>query len=262
MQPRFRLVDPKTGEFVRPDANTIAELGRVPPPGWEQVFYDCKEDFEDIDIVLRKFEPQLGPSFPVRREIFEALWLTPLDNVKVIIIGQDPYPQWCDTLNCPRAMGLSFSVRRGDEIPVSLRNIFSLAERTVPGFVRPDHGDLTGWAKQGVLLLNNALTVPKDLAGAYSGVEFACGTEKKKLTPWTGVVRKILKSVIATNPKVAIVLWGGPAQKLAKDLGSAKLFIGAHPASRNGEFYNQNVFNEINDWLIKNQKEAINWTQL
>ena len=179
---------------------------------------------------------------PAPEAIFRALALTPRQKVRVVILGQDPYP------TPGRATGLAFSFPPGTTPRDSLRNI--LAElATDTGHVKPD-GDLTPWAEQGVLLLNTALTVPVGLANGHKG------------WGWETLAQQILAAVASDGPR-AFVLWGGPAQKLCANLPRAgHLFLESpHPSplSAYRGFFGSRPFSAINRWLAEQGHPQIDW---
>lgn len=179
---------------------------------------------------------------PEPGRIFRALELTPRSEVRVVILGQDPYP------TPGRAQGLAFAFPPGERPRDSLRNILSeLAADT--GIHRRD-GDLAGWAHQGVLLLNTALTVPVDKANGHRG------------WGWEELAAQILSATAADGPR-AFLLWGRPAQGLAVRLPRAgHLFVeSAHPSplsARRG-FFGARPFSRVNDWLAARGESPLDW---
>lgn len=223
----------------------------APPATWEDVFADAKAELHDVSTILDDQERQYGPYYPMKQDIFNAFNLTSLQNVKAVIMGQDPYHQSI-TLNgqvVPRATGLSFSVRKEDKIPSSLLNIYKELENSVRGFHRPDHGDLSEWGKQGVLLLNSCLTVRPNHAKSHGDI-------------WHGFLKKVFKAIAAVNPYCIFFLWGREAQAFRAMIGERSVvFEAAHPSgfSVNRGFFGCNHFNLANDALIKQGKIGINW---
>jgi len=190
-----------------------------------------------------------GPFNPSKEEMFRAFYLTPLREVRVVIVGQDPYP---GTLPCGRseACGLAFSGRPDYPVPSSLRNVFAELTEDVPGFVPPASGDLTKWALQGVLLLNLALTVRPGVPNSHQGI-------------WLGVVKKIVTAVTQHRPKTIFLLWGQEAQKVTDFLGERAIVLeAAHPSSRNqrGGFLGCKHFSQVNRHLASMGERIIDWT--
>jgi uracil-DNA glycosylase len=181
--------------------------------------------------------PQWQPQDP-----FRALRLTPRDRARVVILGQDPYP------TPGRATGLAFDFPPGQPPRDSLRNI--LAEvRADLGITPPP--DLSGWARQGVLLLNTVLTVPMGQAHGHKG------------WGWEVLVGQVLAELAATPPRV-FVLWGGPAQRLcARLLRAGNLFVeSAHPSPLScwRGFHGSRPFSQVNDWLAGQGQGPIDWS--
>lgn len=179
---------------------------------------------------------------------FLALRLTPRDQTRVVILGQDPYP------TPGRATGLAFSFPPKDPPRHSLKNILvelaadNGATRN-PSQTKTD-GDLSPWAAQGVLLLNTVLTVPLHQSNGHKG------------WGWEPLVSQILQAAAADGPR-AFVLWGGPAQKLCATLPRANhLFLAsAHPSplSAHRGFFGSRPFSAINSWLSAQGQPAIDW---
>jgi len=223
-----------------------------PSPRWESVFTDSEHELADISDVLDEQERLHGMYYPLKKDIFAALNYTPLTNVKVVILGQDPYHQTIllNGISMPRAVGLSFSVHREDSIPSSLQNIYTELANTVRGFRKPDHGDLREWANQGVLLLNACLTVRPNMAGSHGDI-------------WLGFIRRVFKAITIANPYCIYMLWGREAQKLRPMLGEHSIVLeAAHPSglsARRG-FFGCNHFNLANEALIRQGKVGINWS--
>ena len=218
---------------------------------WKQAL--SAEFSSDYMTALRAFlvaEREAGKRiFPKGAEYFRALDLTPLDAVKVVILGQDPYHE------PGQAMGLSFSVPDGCKAPPSLRNIFKELEAELgPGCAA--HTDLTLWARQGVLLLNTVLTVEQGAANAHAG------------RGWETFTRAALEYAAAhgTAP-LAAVLWGKPAQKYAPIFNRAAahrpvlVLESAHPSplSAYRGFFGSAPFGKVNAFLKNNGAAEIDW---
>lgn len=182
--------------------------------------------------------------FPPQDCIFNALKLTSYENTKVVIVGQDPYH------GVNQANGLSFSVQKGIKLPPSLQNIYKELENDL-GIKPKSHGDLTNWAKQGVLMLNAVLTVEKDKAASHRNL----GWE-----PFTDYIIKLLNK---KEKPVVFILWGNFAKEKAKLINNPKHFIitSPHPSpfSAYSGFFGSKPFSKTNDFLKKNNLEEINW---
>ncbi|MGL6037288.1 MAG: uracil-DNA glycosylase [Soonwooa sp.] len=181
--------------------------------------------------------------FPPKDKIFRALELTPFDEVKVVIIGQDPYH------NDNQANGLCFSVTEGVKAPPSLKNIFTELKNDLN--IDRSNTELDDWGKQGVLLLNATLTVKAHEPNSHKDLG------------WEKFTNFIIEKISEEKEDVVFVLWGAFAQKKAGLINPAKHFIlkSAHPSpfSVHRGFYGSKVFSKINDCLTSKQKSAIDW---
>lgn len=194
---------------------------------------------------LREFvaaERSAHTVFPPKADVFSAFQLTPLERVKVLILGQDPYH------DVGQAHGLSFSVRHGIKIPPSLRNIYKELAADV-GVDTPAHGCLEAWAEQGVLLLNTVLTVRAHEANSH------------RKRGWERFTDRVIDCV-SERPSVAFVLWGKPAQKKIPLIDARHLIIESpHPSplsARRG-FFGSKPFSRINAFLTEHGSEPIDW---
>lgn len=182
--------------------------------------------------------------YPDSEDIFNALHLTPLKDVKVVILGQDPYH------NVGQAHGLSFSVKPGVEIPPSLENIYKELENDL-GLYYPDNGNLEKWAKQGVLLLNTVLTVRAHSPASHQG------------KGWENFTDAIIKAVNDEDRPIVFILWGSPARKKKIMLNNPKHLVleAPHPSplSAYRGFFGSKPFSKTNDFLVKNGVEPIDW---
>ena len=185
---------------------------------------------------------------PHGKEWFRALDLTPPDKVRVVILGQDPYH------GPGQAHGLCFSVPSGVRPPPSLINIFKELESDV-GVLRPRHGFLESWAKQGVLLLNSVLTVEMNRAASHQG------------RGWERFTDAVIRHVNALDHPVVFLLWGNYAQKKAAfvdsiDRGGRHLVLkSVHPSplAAHGGFFGSRPFSQTNSFLIKQGLVPIDW---
>ena len=205
---------------------------------------ETKKDYWDSleEFVLEL--PEEPPTFPPRELIFNAFHQTRYHDVKVVILGQDPYH------NEGQAHGLSFSVPRGVSLPPSLRNIYRELEDDLGASPGLD-GDLHHWAKQGVLLLNTVLTVEAHQPHSH----------RKK--GWEDFTDAEIQKLVERESPIAFVLWGKPAQK-KKDLILIPphcIIESAHPSplsARRG-FFGSRPFSKINDWLNEQSQSPIQW---
>lgn len=183
--------------------------------------------------------------YPKPQEYFEAFQKTPFDQVKVVILGQDPYH------GPGQAHGLCFSVQNNVTPPPSLINIFKELKTDIPDFEIPKHGNLTSWTEQGVLLLNATLTVEKNLAASHQNQ----GWEE-----FTDAALKVLND--SDTPKV-FILWGSSAKKKGAFLNSKKHLVikAVHPSplSAHRGFFGHRPFSKANAFLIKTGQKPIDW---
>lgn len=182
--------------------------------------------------------------YPPGPLIFNAFNTTPFKDVKVVILGQDPYH------GPGQAMGLSFSVPRGVRTPASLRNVYKELETDIEGFVRPKHGDLTKWAKQGVFLLNAMLTVEHKRAGSH-----------KKLG-WQKFTDAVIKRLSDKREGIVFMLWGGFAKKKKVLIDDFKHHIleATHPSPLAGNaFLGCKHFSKANELLVLQGMTPIDW---
>lgn len=225
-------------------------ISQYVPNTWESVFMKSAAERDTIaKVLIEKELPKYGEFFPLKENIYKAFDLTPFSKVRVVIIGQDPYPTR-NKIGDPIAQGLSFSVSPTDTVPGSLKNIYKELQGEDPDFVIPKHGDLRDWARQGVLLLNMALTVPPGVRNAHKGV-------------WKPFLFKTIKEIVEKKPNTIFVLWGNEAQKLQPILGNAPVLMSSHPSpesvNRGGDFIGNGHFKKINKILEEREEEPINW---
>lgn len=183
--------------------------------------------------------------YPPNALIFNALNTTPLANVKVVILGQDPYH------GPNQAHGLSFSVQKGVPLPPSLRNIYHELQSDL-GVTVPKHGDLTRWAEQGVLLLNSVLTV-----------EAGQPTSHQK-RGWEDFTDHVIDVLNEQREHVVFILWGAYAQRKGQRIDQNKHLVlkAAHPsplAANRGGFFGCKVFSKSNNYLKQHGIEPIDW---
>ena len=226
-------------------------LCTTPPPGWDALFTNelSKNYWETLSIYIES-ERASFEIYPPRNETFAAFKATPLHNVKVVIVGQDPYHQ------SGQAHGLSFSVNNNVALPPSLRNIFTElnSDVNVDRSQYPANGNLMSWAEQGVLLLNTTCTVRRGEAASHSG------------KGWEKFTTAALRVVAETHEHVVFILWGKHAQALRPHLeltGSHHTFIEApHPSplSAYRGFFGSKPFSQANTALIKANQAPIDWS--
>jgi ATP-dependent DNA helicase PIF1 len=214
------------------------------PAGWQSTLESCQEKLLELSTLLSKKE-----FLPSKEHIWRALELTPLESIKVVILGQDPYP------GAGHAHGLAFSVLPDVKpIPASLRNIYKELTSDI-GFTKPSHGNLESWANQGVFLLNTVLTVEEGNPQSHSKIG------------WEEVTDQIIRSIAAKSEKIIFVLWGKSAQvkkkllQLYLDKNGHHIIESAHPSplSAHRGFFDSKPFSAINGLLGEMGKGAINW---
>src|SRR5574344_8591 len=182
--------------------------------------------------------------YPPKDYIYNALKLTPYANVKVVIVGQDPYHGEGE------AHGLSFSVQDGIKIPPSLQNIYKELYSDL-GIIPAQKGDLTKWAKQGVLLLNAVLTVKKDEPASHKNIG------------WELLTDYIIRKINSKETPVVFILWGNFAKSKKRLITNANHLVieSAHPSpfSANYGFFGSKPFSKTNEFLEKNNIQPIDW---
>ena len=217
------------------------------PSAWKETLIDelRKPYIKKLEEFL-ELEIQKGAViYPAEAHYFKALEQTPLESVKVVILGQDPYhgPQ--------QAHGLSFSVRSGVKFPPSLRNIFKELQSDV-GCAIPESGDLTKWAQQGVLLLNSVLTVTEAQAGSHQG------------KGWETFTDKIIEAVNEKQKNVVFILWGAYAIKKGELIDRSRHLVleSVHPSplSAHRGFFGTKPFSQANQYLVEKGRGAVNWS--
>lgn len=182
--------------------------------------------------------------YPRAKDLYNALRFTPYKDVKVVILGQDPYHE------PNQAFGLAFAVKRGVPLPPSLKNIYKEMESDLH-IKTPSHGDLTSLAKQGVLLLNTVLTVREHQANSHAN------------KGWEILTDKIIEKLNASDKPIVFILWGNNARSKKRLITSPKHLIieSAHPSplSAYHGFFNSKPFSRTNDFLIKNNIKPIDF---
>ena len=207
-----------------------------------------KDEFEkDYYLKLRQFlinEYKTQTIYPPMNEIFSALNYTSYENTKVLILGQDPYH------GEGQAHGLSFSVKPGIKTPPSLRNMYKELNSDL-GCTIPNHGYLENWAKQGVLMINTALTVRAGLPNSHKG------------KGWEILTDAIIKKLNERKKPVVFILWGNNAISKEKLITNPHHLIikSVHPSplSASRGFFGSKPFSKTNDFLKKTNQEPINW---
>ncbi len=219
-------------------------LGEALPAGWQALLAEelASPWFRELEATVEADRAKHAV-FPPRGEVFTAFRLTPLESVRVVLLGQDPYH------GEGQAHGLAFSVKPGVKPPPSLKNIFKELVVDV-GCPMPETGCLEGWARQGVLLLNTVLTVREGEAHSHKGLG------------WERFTDAVIEKVNARSSHVVFVLWGGPARKKARlvDTSRHSLVEGAHPSPLSARhWFGCRAFSAIDAALERHGQRAIDW---
>jgi len=232
--------DPQPPALLEPGNNWLYDSV---PAGWKEILKPCEEQLLTLSATLNT-----KAYLPMKGQIWTALELTPLQTIKVVILGQDPYP------TPGNAHGLAFSTLENGLLPASLKNIYKelLADLGVP---MASHGNLTKWACQGILLLNTVLTVEAGSPQSHAKLG------------WEEVTDQIIRAIAAQTKKTIFVLWGKSAQVKKKllsmylDSNQHRVLESAHPSplSASRGFMGSKPFSTMNRWLIEMEKEEINW---
>ena len=213
---------------------------------WDEVLAEeyQKEYFKKIILYINKTYKE-RPIYPPKNYILRALSLTDYDNVKVVILGQDPYH------GVGEANGLAFSVNNGVKLPPSLKNIYKELKDDL-NIEISNKGDLTCWAKEGVLLLNSVLTVEKDRPASHKNLG------------WQNFTDAIIKKVNDKEQPVVFILWGNFARSKKSLITNPKHLIleSTHPSpfSSNNGFFGSRPFSKTNNFLRKNNIKEIDFT--
>lgn len=228
------------------DTPSLFELG----PSWNKILKDHLKlpYLASLAAFVEQERAQASPVYPPRELVFNALKQTPYDDVKVVIVGQDPYH------GPGQAHGLSFSVPKGVPLPPSLQNIFKEIIGDLGGTI-PPHGCLTDWAAQGVLLLNATLTVRQGEPMSHHG------------KGWETFTDAVIAKLWEREDPLVFVLWGKSAQEKCRNTLVSKgkshhlVLTAPHPSpfSAHQGFFGCHHFSKINEFLLKNGKNPIKW---
>ncbi len=213
--------------------------------GWDELLNPLFKDEKYLKIrEFLKQEYSERVIYPDMYDLYNCFRYTPLNGLKAVILGQDPYHE------PNQAHGLCFSVKKGVTIPPSLVNIYKEISDDL-GIKEPDCGDLTKWAKEGVLLLNTTLTVREHQANSHS----KCG--------WAWFTDSVIKLISENTENTVFILWGGNARSKVPLIDGAKHFIlqCAHPSplSAFNGFFGCRHFSKANAYLISHEKQPIDW---
>nr|QBK92724.1 MAG: uracil-DNA glycosylase [Pithovirus LCPAC401] len=218
-----------------------------PPLGWKD-FFSQKDVLIELEALDKRLSV-LGTYFPEKKNIFKAFELTPLDSIKVVITGQDPYASISKIDGKCIATGLAFDVGPFNPIPSSLNNMFKELSEDL-GIIKPSCGDLRSWAVQGAFLFNMCSTVKPGKPKSHGGI-------------WRGFSLKVLNRILIVNPDVPFVLLGKEAQSVKSDIRSRFSTIEtSHPSglSCNRGFLGSKIYSQVNSYLEANGVESIDWS--
>lgn len=220
----------------------------MPETTWRDVLADEKKQpyFQQAINRVARERADGKTIYPPAPDVFNAFRHTEFHAVKVVILGQDPYH------GPGQAHGLCFSVRPGVPVPPSLANIYRELAADIPGFAIPAHGCLEAWAKRGVLLLNNVLTVAAGQAHSHAG------------RGWEKFTDRVVALVNERRENVVFLLWGAPAQKKGAIVDRARhgVFTAPHPSplSAHRGFLGCRHFSQANRYLEAHGQSPIDWT--
>ena len=212
---------------------------------WDEILKDEFEKpyYKELRAFL-KMEYSTRRIYPEMNDIFNSLKCSSFKDTRVVIIGQDPYH------GAGQAHGMCFSVKKGVEPPPSLKNIFKELESDV-GFKIPDHGELTAWAKQGVLLLNTVLTVREATPNSHKG------------KGWESFTDRVISELNKKDTPVVFLLWGANAKAKAKIIDNPRHVkletVHPSPLSAYGGFFGCRHFSKTNEILISSGQKPIDW---
>lgn len=218
-----------------------ARLTDVMAPDWAAALQPVESRVHELARTLDLQQQEGAQLLPGPDHILRA-FTYPMSHVKVLIVGQDPYP------TPGHSVGLSFSVSEGSKLPRSLVNIFRELESDL-GVPAPPHGDLSGWADEGVFLLNRVLTVRAGETGSHRRIG------------WEAVTDAAVEALIARNQPLVAVLWGREAGQLKPLLGATPVIESAHPSplSASRGFFGSHPFSRANELLQAQGAGPVNW---
>ncbi len=214
---------------------------------WQQLLGEEKRQPYFVDPLTQVEQARQAGQviYPPQSDVFNAFKLTELDNLKVVLLGQDPYH------GPNQAHGLAFSVRHGVRVPPSLQNMYKELALEYPEFVIPAHGCLEDWAKQGVLLLNTVLTVVATQANSHRHLG------------WEQFTDKVIAQISTHCQGIVFLLWGSHAQKKGRFIDRQRHYVleAPHPSplSAHRGFLGCGHFKQANELLVKPGKAPINW---
>lgn len=213
---------------------------------WQE-FFDKQKEASYMPLLKQALleEREKYKVYPPNNEVFTAFKLTGFESVRVVMIGQDPY-YWEN-----QAFGLAYAVKKGVTVPGSLLNIYKEMKDDI-GFEPPRHGDLTPWAKEGVLLINSMLTVREGNSSSHAGLG------------WQNFTDGAIKALSDNREGIVFCLWGNYAKSKASLIDAKKHLIltAVHPSPRSADrgFFGCKHFSKINEYFEEKGEEPIDWT--
>ncbi|MDP7591699.1 MAG: uracil-DNA glycosylase [Litorilituus sp.] len=216
-------------------------------PYWQQLIKQEQSQayYGQLQVQISEQRAQGITIFPEEKNVFRAFEFEDLPNIKVVILGQDPYH------GEHQAHGLAFSVQQEIKVPPSLMNIFKELTADINEFTTPKHGDLTAWAQQGVLLLNTVLTVEQGQAHSHAKLG------------WETFTDRVIEALNQHNHGCVFMLWGAHAQKKGRNIDQSKHLVlnAPHPSplSAYRGFWGCQHFSKANTWLKSKHKQVIDW---
>lgn len=220
----------------------MAPLSELIDPGWAQALAPVEELIAEMGQFLRAENAAGRGYFPAGKNVLRA-FMQPFDDVRVLIVGQDPYP------SAGHAVGLSFSVEPElTPIPRSLANIYKEYCEDL-GYPMPANGDLTPWTREGVLLLNRVLTVQPGEAGSHRG------------KGWETVTECAIRALAARDEPLAAILWGNDARQAEQWLPDVPVITSPHPSplSASRGFFGSRPFSRVNEELLDLGADPVDW---
>ena len=218
-------------------------LSELVDPGWAAALEPAAAQIAELGEFLRA-ESAAGRGYlPAGNDVLRA-FTYPIEDVRVLIVGQDPYP------TPGHSIGIAFAVDRSVRpVPRSLQNIYRELRDDL-GIAAPQHGDLTGWAEHGVMLLNRVLTVRPGASGSHRG------------KGWEAVTELAIRALVARGGPLVAILWGRDAANLEPLLGSTPAVKSAHPSplSASGGFFGSKPFSRANELLTAQGAEPVDWS--
>lgn len=239
-----RAQGPKRAWMSPCDANVLAmpkDLKEIMENGWAEALEPVAPQIAAMGDFLRKEIAEGRTYLPAGENVLRA-FKQPFEDVRVLIVGQDPYP------TPGNAVGLSFSVAPDVRLPASLRNIYKELVDDL-GVPMPSNGDLTPWTEQGVLLLNRVLTVAPGQAGSHRG------------KGWEAVTEQAIRALAARDKPLVAILWGRDARNLRPMMPGVPCVESAHPSplsAKNG-FFGSRPFSRANELLKEQNSELVDW---